>query len=386
MAEPMDERELERLMREGLEQRAVGVDESAASELVAAARSGASRRSWRTTATIGLAAASVAGVALATLVLDDEDIRSGGRDDDVVAPVPQDWRLEAWHGVTVRVPADWGWGGAPMADSMPREEGGDDRLVDCGASAFVGADGQRLVDGDGSIPYVGRPVYMTDVCSVVGLREEPPPTAPYVWLGSPIDVGEVDLGNGYTQETVEVAGETVTVATDDPELREQILATATPAPTGELDCPTSFPDTPEIVAVPREGVADPVGITVCVLQRDGDAGPVNLVYSTRVGATAARAFKLALRRNPAAANPYCVREPAFEWVLLKIEGADGVRQDNLVHLGRCAGIELLPGDGPVNLNDETVAPWAVDGIPAYVVGPQGELRGLDSSFFRGMLG
>ena len=382
MAEPMDDRELERLMKEGLERRAADVNDGAAGQLVASAHEGSARRPWRTTAVMGLAAASVAGIAFATLVLDDDDIRSGGRRDDVVAPIPQEWRLEAWHGVTVRVPADWAWGGAPMSDSVDREDGGDDRVLACGTAAYVGADGKRLLNGDDSLPYVGRPVYMTDVCQVVGLREEPPPAAPYVWLGSPIAVGKVNLGGGYTQETIEVAGETVTVATGNAALRAQILSTAKPAPTGELGCPTSFSDAPEIVAVPREGITDPVAMTVCAYQRESDEAPVNLVYSTRVGATAAQAFKAAVSRSPIA---NCNAGDAHEWVLLTVEGTGGIRQDHLVLLGECSGIELIPGGDLIELNDETVAPWAVDGIPAYVVGPRGG-KGNTFEFFRGMLG
>ena len=386
MAEPMDDRELERLMKEGLERRADAVDESTVGELVASARMGSARRSWRATAVVGLAAASVAGIAFATVALNDDDTtleRTPPSDRTAVDPVPQDWRLEAWHGVTVRVPADWAWGGAPMRNHIDPEAGGDDRLLACGTAGYVGADGKRLLNGDDSLPYVGRPVYMTDVCQIVGLREEPPPAAPYVWLGSPIKVGTVDLGGGYTQETIEVAGETVTVATGDVSLRAQILSTAKPAPTGDTDCPTSFSGRPEIVAVPREGIEDPVAITVCAYQREGDDGPVSLHYSTRVGETAARAFKAAVS-SPAGADPGCA-SPEWEWVLLKVEGAGGVRQDHLVHFGECPGIELIPGGPPVGLTDETVAPWAVDGIPAYVTGPPVGSRRI-GSFFKGMLG
>jgi hypothetical protein len=72
-------------------------------------------------------------------------------------------------------------------------------------------------------------------------------------------------------------------------------------------------------------------------------------------------------------------------VLLTVEGAGGISQEHLVQLGECSGIQLLPGDELVELTDETVAPWAVDGIPAYVVGPYGG-KGLSGGFFRGMLG
>ena len=388
MAEPMDDRELERLMKEGLEQRASTVDESAAGRLVASAREGSSRNPWRTTAVMGLAAASVAGIAFATVALNDDDIRSGGRGPATDGPATgtsvTDWRTEYWHDTKVDVPADWGWGGAPLPDSVSREDGGEGRLLDCGAAAFVGANGARFLNSDPSVPYVGRPMYMTDVCSVRGSsdgRPDAPPSAPYVWLGVRIEPGTVDVGDGYTQETIEVNGSTVTVATKDAALRRQILDSAT----GGETCMSEYDDAPTIEAVSREGIADPVGITVCAYQREGEDGPANLVYATQVGAEAARAFEAAIRRNPAAANPYCIGDPTSEWVLLTVEGSDGTRADNLVHLDRCPGIELTPGEGPIELNEETVSPWAVDGIPAYVIGPYGG-KGLTGGFFKGMLG
>jgi hypothetical protein len=382
----MDERELERLMKEGLERRAATVDESAAGELLVAARAGSPRRPWRNTAVMGLAAASVAGIALAALLLDDDDIRSGGRDAiaDPSTGVPvSGWRTEYWHDIQVDVPADWGWGGAPLPDAVPvgetREEGGEGRLLDCGAQAYIAADGERFLNGDPSVPYVGRPVYMTDVCSVVGSSDgkpDSPPTAPYVWLGVRIEPGTVDVGAGYTQETIEVNGSTVTVATKDEALRDQILATAQ----GGETCMSEYDGAPTIQAVPREGVQDITGMTVCAYAEEG--GRAELTYVTHVGPTAVDSFRVALDNSVVAG---CRPGNSSEWVLLTVEGADGSRQEHLVHLGECSGIEMIPGGDRYSLTENTVAPWAVDGIPAYVVGPYGG-RGLTGGFFKGMLG
>jgi len=384
MADPMDDRELERMLKEGLEQRAATVDESAAGDIVTSARAGSARRSWRNTAVIGLAAASVAGVAVATLVLDDDDIRSGGRDaiGDPTSGVPvTSWRTEYWHDIQVDVPADWGWGGAPLPDSASREDGGEGRLLDCGASAFVGPNGERFLNSDPSVPYVGRPVYMTDVCSVVGSSDgmpDAPPSAPYVWLGVRIEPGTVDVGNGYTQETIEVNGSTVTVATKDAQLREQILATAQ----GGETCLSEYDQAPTLQVVPREGIPEPTGMTVCAYGQQFDGGPAELTYVTHVGAAAARHFQEAVSRTPAVD---CASRKAHEWVLLTVEGAGGLRQEHLVQMGECSGIQLLPGEDLTELTEETVAPWAVDGIPAYVTGPYGG-KGLTGGFFKGMLG
>jgi len=393
MAEPMDDRELERLMKEGLERRAADVDEGAAAELVASARAGSARRPWRTTAVMGLAAASVAGIAFATVALNDDDIRSGGRRPTTEGPATgspvTEWRTEYWRDVKVDVPADWGWGGAPMPDFVDPESNSSGRILDCGASAYIGPKGGRYVNGevnsngdvlfingDPSVPYVGRPLMMTDACRVVGLGDVQPPSAPYVWLGAPIEEGTVDVGGGFTQETIEVNGSTVTVATKDPGLRREILASAG----GGETCMSEYDGAPTIQAVPREGVPEVTGMTVCAYSLSD--GRAELTYATHVGAEATRNFKDAVGRTPVAD---CQPGNASEWVLLTVEGTEGIRQEHLVQLGECSGIELIPGGDLIELTDETVAPWAVDGIPAYVVGPRGG-KGNTFEFFRGMLG
>jgi hypothetical protein len=380
MAEPMDDRELERLMKEGLERRAETVDEGAAGALVASAREGSARRPWRTTAVMGLAAASVAGIAFATVVLTrDDGIRSGGR--DVVAPNSGGpvtaWRTEYWHDTKVDVPADWGWGGAPMSDFVEVGSPPSDKVIDCGATAFMGPDGKRLLNGDGTIPYVGRPIMQTDACNgSFGPGEWPQPTAPYVWLGAPVSPGTVELADGYVMETVEVNGSTVSVATKDPALRRQILATAG----GGETCLSEYDGAPSIQVVPREGVRDATGMTVCAYSEEN--GKAELTYATHVGAAATNDFKAALQTAP---TETCQPRDVREWVLLTVEGTQGLRQEHLVQLGECSGIEVIPGGDLTSLTEATVAPWAVDGIPAYVIGPYGG-KGATAGFFRGILG
>lgn len=380
MADPTDDRELERLMKEGLEQRAASADESAAGELVASARAGSERRTWQTTAVVGLAAASVAGIAFATLVLDDDEIRSGGRNktgDAATGSPVTEWRTEYWHDTKVDVPADWGWGGAPMPDFVEVGKPPSAYVIDCGASATIGPDGERFLNGDRSVPYVGRPLMQTDACmGDLGEGKWQPPTAPYVWLGAPVKPGTVEFANGYVMETVEVNGSTVSVATKDPQLRQEILASAG----GGETCMSEYDGAPTIQAVPREGVPEVTGMTVCAYSKNG--GRAELTYATHVGAEATSDFKDAVSRTPVAD---CQPGKAHEWVLLSVEGTGGIRQEHLVHLGECFGIELIPGGDLIELTDETVAPWAVDGIPAYVVGPYAD-EGLSSEFFRGMLG
>ncbi len=117
--------------------------------------------------------------------------------------MPTDWRTEYWHDMQVDVPADWGYGGAPM------DFGGGDTVA-CYATAMVTADGQRLKRDDPTMPYVGRPIALTDVCQkypFIG-PDAGPPDAPYVWLGAAVEPGTEDLGDGWVQETVEVNGST----------------------------------------------------------------------------------------------------------------------------------------------------------------------------------
>ena len=95
---------------------------------------------------------------------------------DAPSPAAGEWRTEYWRGVAVDVPADWGYGGAPV------ESAGE--IVACYPEAMVGADGGR-VRQSGDQGWVGRPIVVTDVCALYPWLENSPeeePAAPYVWL------------------------------------------------------------------------------------------------------------------------------------------------------------------------------------------------------------
>ena len=123
-----DDTSLEEAFRTGLQRRADDVD--TAVDLLGPARSAAAgrrRRAW-VAGSVGLAAAALVTAAVVQSV-GDEPERGTPVADAPSEPLPTEWRTEAWHGLQVEVPADWGWGGAPDA---------------CGVGAVLGCpDGER---------------------------------------------------------------------------------------------------------------------------------------------------------------------------------------------------------------------------------------------------
>ncbi len=193
--------DLERRVRASLDNHAGEVDTSV--PVAARARSAARRHRGRWVA--AGAAVAVAAVAVTAVVVDRADPPSSEPPVATASPsqtaMPDGWRTEYWHDVSVQVPADWTWGAGPF------RQGGS--TLRCGGP-------------DPGTAYVGRPILQSDLCWY--LRHLPSPTAPYVWLDAPIEPGTVDLPNGYEQETVEVDGTTVTVGSDDQALSARILA------------------------------------------------------------------------------------------------------------------------------------------------------------------
>lgn len=338
-----DDTELDRLMREGLERRAGDVDVTAP---VAQRATAAVRRRHRRGLVIGFAAASVAAVvvvaALGSTPPPPED------PDDIPAPAIDtgEWRTEYWADLQVDVPADWDWGGGPL-------ESGGQPLV------CTNVDPER--------PYVGRPVAQTDVCSVVRVGE---PTAPYVWLGSPLEPGAVDLGGGWTQETVRVGESTVTVATDEADLRDRILGSAREASL----CRARMPGPPEPRSeTTEEGVGDLLSATVCAYQADGD--DFRLVYGSGLDPAGARDAVAAV--DAATGNDTHCRATS-EFVVVSIAFSDDfgaprrLHQDVVYDL-TCGHVRtgVAPSGGvrQVDLTADTVAPWAVGGVPGILSGP-----------------
>ncbi len=263
---------------------------------------------------------------------------------------PDGWRTETWAGLSVDVPDEWGYTGAPA-----RFPGGE---------VLVCADWSPLStgDGEGEPPgAVGRPVLSSDVCwAYPWIANSPAPTAPYVWLGGEVEAGTVRYAGGFVQETVVRQGTTLTVATDDPALRERILDSARPAtPCGE---------TPPAVDV----------VEVCGYDRDR-RGTLVLAHAASVepGVLAeTEAAARAAARAPEDAE--CRAEPGDRVVLRSAE------RRVVVDLG-CVSVD--PGDGVERvLTEEAVRPWAGPAVRAslfawsregqewlvrYFIGPQG---------------
>ncbi|HYG92039.1 MAG TPA: hypothetical protein VD859_00520 [Nocardioides sp.] len=363
----MDERELEARMRAGLERRAAGADVGAPVVDRVREEVGARRRTrWG----VGAAAAAVLVVAGGIGVVTQQDSGGAGEPRPIMQETgrpdgaPEEGlRTEYWGAVAVDVPADWGYGGAP-----------DESGTACFPEAAVGPHGERLEGGSG-LGWVGRPVALTDVCALVPDAWEP--SAPYVWLGTGLPFGKHAYDNGYVQETVILAGTSITVGSDDAGLRARILASARerwlcePRVEGPQD---------GRVELTREGLGTPAPGTLCAY-REVD-GVFQVAYSTTVGAGAtAETFEVLLAGNDL--PPGAARCAPSEFVVLGASFEDPFGPTMLDHravfLTDCGGVDV--GRGPlVRLTPDVVEPWAHNGIPAVVYGPTGGKGAMIDSF------
>jgi hypothetical protein len=368
----MTEDEVEQVMRRGLARRAADADVSPAA--VARVRPRPSRGRG-TRLTVLAAAAGVAAVAVTVAVVDVA--RDGGGsgpgpvDGAHEQPAPTSWRTEYWRDLQVQVPADWGWGSAPA---------GADLLWCGGPGAEVEVGGRRLPEPDPDVPYVGRPIGQTDMC--LAHAADRTPAAPYVWLGAPLEPGTTDLGDGYVRETREVNGSTVSVATQDPALRERILDSAT----GGETCFSELEKAPAVESMLTEGMGRSSALQVCAYRRAAGNG-WDLVYAADLGAHAAESFASAVGRA-GITDAACPQGPSNEYVVLTVTGDDPfgdapVTQDYVVDLG-CPSVELGP-DRSARLTPALVEPWAVEGIQTVLVGPTGGKGAMLDSFI-GMQG
>ena len=369
----VDDAELDRLMRDGLERRAGDVDVTAP---VARNATAAVRRRQRGWLTAGFAAASVAAVAVVA-TLDSSPPQPP--DDEAGGPVAVDksggWRTEYWADMRVDVPAGWGYGAAPMAS------GGD--VLSCYPEQMLDADGHRLRSDQVQIGYVGRPIAMTDVCVPYPDNRPEIPPVPYVWLGADVEVGTVDLGGGFVQETVEVNGSTLTVASTDAALREQIIDSAGG---GEM-CLSEIESAGSIEHDgPLATGVEPASMTVCAYRIGNDETQIaHLVYASTVGRAATEEFLgVAAQAGPSKDQCPTIDYAETEWVVLEVEAADGTVIDrHVVHLF-CPGIDLsakyLSGNDTIPLTPELARPWAVGGIAAVIYGPTGGKGAMFDSF------
>ncbi|HET9143620.1 hypothetical protein [Actinophytocola sp.] len=233
-----------------------------------------------------------------------------------VTDLPAGWRWEAYGGVEVQVPADWGHGTSNYPPCLNREKGR---------------------------PHVGRP----GMVPLVKCSGPPVPAlqlrVPYLWFtGNTVSADRVQTyDGGWVSQTRTVAGTTFTVFSDDPDLRARILGSARPA-AGATDpaCPADHPARINRDARPdpgKPGLAPVESITICRYSLTGN-GPAVLSTSRLTGAEAA-AVSRAILAAPEGTGPdtpeNCAAEHAAgdELVVLRIAGGTEV----VVRYSGCVG-------------------------------------------------
>ncbi|WP_109507610.1 hypothetical protein [Nocardioides speluncae] len=373
----MREEKVEQMVRESLERHAHEADVDVPVADRARAAAGRTPSAGR----LLLVAAAVAAIAVGGVAIAQTGGGDGGgpaqptkSNAPVAVDVPADWRTEAWRGVEVKVPPTWGWGGAPVEDGT---------LLDCGiGSARAASDLGRP-----SAAYVGRPVYLTDACTTIDAANRPAPAAPYVWLGAPLEPGTVKL-SGYTEETVEVGGTTVTVATDDAELRAQILGSARPIP-ADAACAPELDAPPTASGVGDEGLGPPLGMTVCTYREDD--GRLRLATTAEFDAEATERLLRAVHRAP---HARCTApRDSGEVAVIEARGEDKFgaagsvnTQRLVVHLGgECPQVNQGEGWPDKKLTRAIVQEWTVGAVPVTLHGPADE-TGEFAGLFIGILG
>jgi hypothetical protein len=285
---------------------------------------------------------------------------------------PQGWRYESYAGVEVQVPADWGWGGAPLRSDIFH---GKDSLGSCGsaqAAVQSGDDDSSYVSS--TTAFTGRPAVMSDLCMSWG-SDGAMPQGDALWFASPLEVGQRSLGSTVA-ETRAVGDQHVTVFSGRASLRRQVLGTARVVDTDANGCPTH----PVLRPVSGPAGLRPDSMSVCAYSQD--SGTAVLLWSGSMSRRAAQDYVGTLRREPASTSAACPRVPSGTWVALGLNGDGGTRWD-LVDL-TCARIRAT-GDDQWPLTRSTVADWAGGGVAAYVPQPTQASDDLEG-YFRAVLG
>jgi hypothetical protein len=330
--------DLERRVRASLDTHAGEVDTTVALRID---RPHSRRQRWPALGAVAAVVVAIAAITVPVVVLDDHG-RSPER--PAAVDVPAQWRTEYWHDISVQVPAGWAWGAGPL--SRDRD------LTRCG--------GPRV-----GTPYVGRPIYQSDVCVLERLA--PAATAPYVWLDAPVEPGTVDLPNGYVQDTVEVDadGTTVTVGSDDPALRARVLASVA----SQRLCPSTIdPDDPNLVHMPIDGTGELESFHLCAYSPDSDDA-YELVYGRVLESRSYDAFREASDDAPAG-SARCKAPPGL---VVLTATSDDLYGDEPVTRTWVAdvGCGLLTSTaGQLRLTERAIDTWADQGLrstlPAFI--------------------
>jgi hypothetical protein len=225
---------------------------------------------------------------------------------------------------------------------------------------MVRADGKRLINPEEATPWVGRPVMLSDLCLSGDYRN---PVAPYVWLGAALPPGTVDVGSGFTQETVEVEGTTLTVATDDSGLRRRILDSARSAE----ECEPRLGSAPAVESMLTEGLRDARSAQVCAYRREEGAASWELVYATTLDAAAASAYHRQVYDGGIESSPDFCEESGDERVLITLTGDDpyGSEEVSQATVVDPACREVSGSPGMVSpLSDRGMDAWSRNGVTA----------------------
>jgi hypothetical protein len=365
----MTDDQLEQEFRAGLRRAAehaeVGVP------LAERAHAGAQARRRRRWALVGTVTAVVAVAGVTAVVQRGDEPDSSSRhtaSQPSFAPVTE-WRAESWRGLTVDVPADWGWGTAPIKFHDPNIS--DTNAYFCGGpGAEVAVGGGRSTEPKKDTPWVGRPIMLSDAC---GAQQDPePPSAPYIWLGADVDPGTVDLGAGWTQETVEAFGSTLSVASQDPAFRKHVLDSAR----GTTGCGTQLAERPGLGPIPVEGL-DPIhSAQLCAYQRNSATDPFDLVYATTLDQATAQALYSGKGLVGQKAAPDFCDSPSYSFVVLTFSGKDRMGTAELTTEAvidpGCR--QIRTGGLVLPLTDAGMDAWSRNGLKAVLgalIGPMG---------------
>jgi hypothetical protein len=273
-----------------------------------------------------------------------------------VTDLPAGWRWEAYGGIEVQVPADWGYG---TTNTPP-----------CGRN------------GGKHQPYIGRP----GAVSLIKCSGPPVPAldvrAPYLWFGTTGPDAVHTYDGGWVAETRTVGATTFTVFSDDPALRARILGSARPATgTKDTDCPADHPARKNPDARPdsrKPGLTGTLeSITICRYSVEGRhvSGPAMLSTSRLTGAETAAAAS-AILAAPEGTGPdspeNCAADFAHgdELLVLRIPSGTEV----LVRYSGCVGHGFDDGHTRRQLTADAVRPLlSGPHRPMSLVGPVAEL-------------
>lgn len=286
----------------------------------------------RTGAALVAATAVAAGIAgVNVLTAGNPGTPAAPSESTTVAGAPDGWRWESYRFVEVQVPDTWGYGttGWPHClDKTPRP------------------------------PYVGRPGYVP----MIGCNPKAKEPA-YVWFGDGGKAGVRQRDNGWVEETRTMAGMSVTVFSDDADLRRRVLESIRPiSETDAHGCPVKLPDTVRPGHRPAnagglESVGTVRSVTMCKYMSDWSPP---LIAGSTIDTEAAGRVVNAILAAPPGSGPHepagsCMAGDESEMMLLKVRGTERDQDVTLRYFG-CGNTGTDDGKTLRQLTREVAAP------------------------------